>query len=185
MRSTVGGVGMPTGEGVTNSPSSPLISAMTPANGARSCVRCEMRTRDVDARVRDAGRVFGRGAAGGRRLGSAFGLIGRFLRREPLGAEHASSRSASRLATSADDAGLARARARRACVALRERQLGFDVVVPQLEQQVARFDAVAVLDGQRRDLAAERRRQARRAGTRRRCRRACWRRWRRPGRARR
>ncbi len=39
IRSTVGGVGMPTGDGVTNSPSSPLISAMTPSNGANNCVR--------------------------------------------------------------------------------------------------------------------------------------------------
>ena len=40
MRSTVGGVGMPTGDGVTNSPSSPLISAMTPANELASTKFC-------------------------------------------------------------------------------------------------------------------------------------------------
>ena len=38
-RSTVGGVGMPTGDGVTNSPTSPLISATTPSKGARRIVR--------------------------------------------------------------------------------------------------------------------------------------------------
>ncbi|MNM56200.1 hypothetical protein D3C81_673630 [compost metagenome] len=48
IRSTAGGVGIPGGEGVTNSPSSPLISATMPANGARRVVcssseRCNCR----------------------------------------------------------------------------------------------------------------------------------------------
>ena len=42
-----------------------------------------------------------------------------------------------------------------------ELELGFQVLVPELEQQCAGFDALAVLDGQGCDLAAERRRQTR------------------------
>ena len=69
-------------------------------------------------------------------------------------------RSASRLATSATThASRARERDARASRS-DERQLGFEVVVPELEQQRAGFDALAVLDGQVRDLPAERRRQA-------------------------
>ncbi len=39
IRSTAGGVGMPGGEGMVISPSSPEIFATTPANGARRYVR--------------------------------------------------------------------------------------------------------------------------------------------------
>ncbi len=45
---------MPTGEGVTNSPSSPLISAMTPRKRRVELRALEVRLRHVDARLRDA-----------------------------------------------------------------------------------------------------------------------------------
>ena len=49
-RSIVGGVGIPTGDGVTNSPTSPLISATTPAKGARRIVRSRL-ARDTSTRA--------------------------------------------------------------------------------------------------------------------------------------
>src|SRR6185503_10078934 len=52
-----------------------------------------------------------------------------------------------------------RSRARGERVALAERELGFDVLVPQFEQELAFDDALAVDDGQARDLAARGRRQ--------------------------
>ena len=178
MRSTVGGVGMPTGEGVTNSPSSPLISAMTPANGARSWVRSSCALRDVDARLGNTGRVLGRRAPAAVESALPSRLFGGFLRREPLVVQLLEA-LASRLATSAVTQA-SRARDARPRVAVRELELGFHVVVPELEEHVAFFDAVAVLDGQARDFARRALAKGPRAGRRRRCPRGYSRRWRRP-----
>ena len=66
MRSTAGGVGMPTGDGVTNSPTSPFTSATTPENGARRRVwsraawatsSCERLTSTVDRAALQAARL--------------------------------------------------------------------------------------------------------------------------------
>ena len=85
MRSTVGGVGMPTGDGVTNSPSSPLISRNDAGKRRVQLRALEVRFRHVDARVRHAGGVLGRGACGSGRFRAALRLIGRLLGREPVG----------------------------------------------------------------------------------------------------
>ncbi len=98
----------------------------------------EMGFRDVDARIGDSRRIFGRGARGRRRLRAAFGLIGRFLRREPIRAQRRRARGIA-FGDVGDDARFARARARRERVALRQRQLGFEIGIPELEQQRARL----------------------------------------------
>ena len=110
MRSTVGGVGMPTGDGVTNSPSSPLISAMTPANGACSCVRS--RCAFVTSTRASATRVASSAAAQPAAVDSArpSRLVGGFLGREPVGAQLRQALGVA-LGDRGDDAGFARARA--------------------------------------------------------------------------
>ena len=151
---------MPTGDGVTNSPSSPLISAMTPANGAWSCVRsrCAFVTSTRASATRVASSAAAHAAAVDSR--AAFGLIGRFLGREPIRAQLRRALGVA-FGDVGDDARLARARPRRARVALATSvSSALMSVVPELEQQRAGFDALAVLDGQVRDLAAERGRQA-------------------------
>jgi hypothetical protein len=85
-------------------------------------------------------------------------LIGRFLGREPLCTERAHALGIA-LGHGGDDTRLARAGAGRAGVTSSQLELGLDVVVPELEQQVAGHDALAVLDGQARDLAAHGRRE--------------------------
>ena len=103
--------------------------------------------------------VLGRGACGGGRLRSALRLIGGLLGGQPVGSQlrHALGIA---LRDGGHDARFARARLRGAGVALGERQFRFEIRVPQLEQQCAGLDVLAVGDRQARDLAAERRRQA-------------------------
>ena len=88
---------MPTGEGVTNSPSSPLISRDHAGKRRAQLGALELRARDVDARVGDARRVLRGRAAGRARLCLALRLVGGFLRREPL--DRAASSSARRRAS--------------------------------------------------------------------------------------
>ena len=62
------------------------------------------------------------------------------------------------------DAGLVAHRPGRGGIALGDRELGADVVVPQLEQHLPRLDVIALLHRQARDLAARRRRELAHAG---------------------
>ena len=68
---------MPTGEGVTNSPSSPLTSAITPANGARSWLRS--RCAFVTSMRASATRVASSAAVHAAALDSACLALGRWL----------------------------------------------------------------------------------------------------------
>ncbi len=156
MRSTVGGVGMPTGEGVTNSPTSPLISAMTPANGATRRVRSSCACATFDLRRRRAGRVARRltrcGVGRGRRLR----LVGRLLRGQLLRVQpHEPVGLALRVV--GHDAGLLGPRSGGLRVTLRKQELRLDVLVPELEQQLPLFDVLAFLRRQPFDLPALRR----------------------------
>ena len=79
--STAGGVGMPTGDGVTNSPTSPLISATVPRRGAQQRA-LEARARGIDARLADADLRCGGPAAGLAAVGFAGGPLGELDRHQ-------------------------------------------------------------------------------------------------------